>query len=258
MTWKFKHPGRVAGAIGGLLCLQLAVAQDVGDIYDAGLERIEQAQAQQDEIDAIADEAEDLFEEYQSVQREIEDLVVYNTLLQAQVNAQRRELDQLRRSIDEVGLIERQVLPLMTRMITGLERFIALDMPFLLEERRRRAATARATLSRSDVSVANQFRFVLEAWLIEMEDYGTTGELYTDEIVTPDGVTREVELLRVGRIALIYLTPDGNQAGAWDNEAREWVQLDPSWLEDIRAGFEAYRTETPALFYVPVSAPEEG
>jgi len=236
MTWKFKHPGRVAGAIGGLLCLQLAAAQDVDDVYDAGVERIEQAQ----------------------VQREIEDLVVYNTLLQAQVDAQRRELDQLRRSIDEVGLIERQVLPLMTRMITGLERFIELDLPFLLEERRRRAATARATLSRSDVSVANQFRFVLEAWLIEMEDYGTTGELYTDEIVTPDGVTREVELLRVGRVALIYLTPDGNQAGAWNNEAREWVQLDASWLEDIRAGFEAYRTETPALFIVPVPAPEEG
>ena len=258
MTWKFKHPGRVAGAIGGLLCLQLAAAQDVDDVYDAGVDRIEQAQAQQDEIDAVADETEDLFEEYQQVQREIEDLVVYNTLLQAQVDAQRRELDQLRRSIDEVGLIERQVLPLMTRMITGLERFIELDLPFLLEERRRRAATARATLSRSDVSVANQFRFVLEAWLIEMEDYGTTGELYTDEIVTPDGVTREVELLRVGRVALIYLTPDGNQAGAWNNEAREWVQLDASWLEDIRAGFEAYRTETPALFIVPVPAPEEG
>ena len=27
MTWKLKHPGRVAGAIGGLLCLQLAAAQ---------------------------------------------------------------------------------------------------------------------------------------------------------------------------------------------------------------------------------------
>lgn len=258
MTWTLKHPGRLAGAIGGLLCLQVAAAQSVDDLFEAGEERIQQAQAQQDEIDAIQEVTEDRFEQYQVLLREIEDLEIYNNLLRAQVNAQRRELAQLYASIDEVGLIERQVLPLMTRMITGLERFIQLDVPFLLEERLARAARARSLLSRSDVTAAEQFRFVMEAWLIEMEDYGTTGELYTDNIVTPDGVTREVELLRVGRVALIYLTPDRNQAGAWDKENREWVRLDDSWLEDIRAGFEAYRTETPALFIVPVAAPEEG
>jgi Protein of unknown function (DUF3450) len=257
MTWTLKHPVRLAGAIGGLLCLQIATAQTVDQLFRAGEERIQQAQAQQDEIDAIQDVTEDRFEEYQTLLREIEDLTVYNNLLRAQVNAQRRELSQLYASIDEVGLIERQILPLMTRMITGLERFIQLDVPFLLDERLARVATARNTLTRSDVTAAEQFRFVMEAWLIEMEDYGTTGELYTDEIVTPDGVTREVELLRVGRVALIYLTPDGNQAGAWDKENREWVRLDDSWLDDIRAGFDAYRTETPALFIVPLAAPEE-
>ena len=213
MTWTLKHPVRLAGAIGGLLCLQVATAQTVDQLFQAGEERIQQAQAQQDEIDAIQEVTEDRFEEYQTLLREIEDLTVYNNLLRAQVNAQRRELSQLYASIDEVGLIERQILPLMTRMITGLERFIQLDIPFLLDERLERVATARETLTRSDVTAAEQFRFVMESWLIEMEDYGTTGELYTDEIVTPDGVTREVELLRVGRVALIYLTPDGNQAG---------------------------------------------
>jgi Protein of unknown function (DUF3450) len=257
MTWTLKHPVRLAGAIGGLLCLQVAAAQSVDELYQAGEERIQQAQAQQEQIDAIQEVTEDRFEEYQTLLREIEDLTVYNNLLRAQVNAQRRELSQLYASINEVGLIERQILPLMTRMIDGLERFIQLDVPFLLDDRLERVATARETLTRSDVSAAAQFRFVMEAWLIEMEDYGTTGELYTDEIVTPDGVTREVELLRVGRVALIYLTPDGNQAGAWDKENREWVRLDDSWLDDIRAGFDAYRTETPALFIVPVAAPEE-
>lgn len=258
MTWKRKHPGGLAGVIGGLFCLQIAAAQDIDSVYRAGEQRIQQAQAQQAEIDAILDVTEDRFEQYQVVLREIEDLEIYNNLLRAQVNAQRRELQQLYQSIDEVGLIERQILPLMTRMITGLERFIELDMPFLLDERRERVAVARETLRRSDVSAAAQFRFVMEAWLIEMDDYGLTGEVYTDEITTPDGVRREVELLRVGRLALIYLTPDGNRAGAWDKQRREWVELDSSWLDDIRAGFDAYRTETPALFVVPVVPPEEG
>lgn len=258
MTWKFMHPSRLAGAIGGLFCMQLAVAQSIGELYIAGEERILQAQAQQGQIDAIVDETEDDFEAYQTLLREIEDLEIYNNLLRAQVNSQRRELDNLYNSIDEVGLIERQVLPLMTRMISGLEHFVQLDVPFLVDERLARASRLRETLVRSDVTAAEQFRSVMEAWLIEMDDYGTTGEIYTDEIVTADGVTREVELLRIGRIALVYVTPDGSQAGAWNQARREWVILPEAMVDDLREGFDAYITSTPAMFVVPVPAPEEG
>jgi hypothetical protein len=143
-------------------------------------------------------------------------------------------------------------------MIDGLARFIELDVPFLVEERLARAERLRGLLTRADVTAAEQFRNVMEAWLIEMDDYGTTGEIYTDEIVTADGVTREVELLRIGRVSLVYVTPDGSQAGAWDQRNRQWVLLDAGLVEEIRAGFEAYSTETPAMFVVPVPAPEEG
>lgn len=258
MTRKLKHPVLLAGAISGLLCVQLAAAQTVDTLLRAGEERILQAQAQQEEIDAIVDVTEDRFDQYQVLLREVEDLEIYNNLLRAQVNSQRRELDDLYSAIDEVGVIERQVLPLMTRMIAGLERFIELDVPFLVEERLARAERLRGLLTRADVTAAEQFRNVMEAWLIEMDDYGTTGEIYTDEIVTADGVTREVELLRIGRLSLVYVTPDGSQAGAWDQQNRQWVLLDPGLVEGIRAGFEAYSTETPAMFVVPVPAPEEG
>jgi len=258
MTWNFIHPSRLAGAIGGLFCVQLAVAQPIGELYQAGEERILQAQAQQGQIDAIVDDTEDDFEAYQTLLREIEDLEIYNNLLRAQVNGQRRELNNLYTSIDEVGLIERQVLPLMTRMISGLEHFIQLDVPFLVDERLERAGRLRALLVRSDVTAAEQFRLVMEAWLIEMEDYGTTGEIYTDEIVTADGVGREVELLRIGRLALVYVTPDGSQAGAWNQAAREWVILPAEMVDALREGIDAYKTSTPAMFVVPVPAPEEG
>jgi hypothetical protein len=257
MTWKPKHPSRLAGAFGGLLCMHLAAAQNVDQIYDAGEERILQAQAQQQEIDAIVEVTEDRFEAYQVLLREIEDLQVYNNLLQAQVDAQNRTLRQLYAAIDEVGVIERQILPLMTRMISGLERFVALDVPFLVNERNARVARLKSLLLRSDVTAAEQFRNVLEAWLIEMEDYGTTGDVYKQEIVTPDGVTREVELLRIGRIALLYVTPDGSQAGAWDNNARQWVELDDSMSAEIRTGIESYESGQPALFVAPVPPPED-
>ena len=256
MTWKPKHPGLWAGAVGGVLCLQIAAAQSLDDLYEAGEQRIEQAVAQQGEIDQIVEVTEDRFEEYQVLLREIEDLRIYNNLLQAQVDAQNRDLATLYRSIDEVGLIERQILPLMRRMINGLETFIELGPPFLLDDRRDMVAFLRRLLLRPDVTVASQFNNVLAAWLDEIE-YGATGEVYIDEIVTPDGVTREVEVLRIGTVTLIYLTPNGSQAGVWDQREGRWVALDPALLSEIRIGIDSYRTEQPALFVAPVAPPEE-
>ena len=256
MTWKPKHPSLVAGAIGGLLCMQFAGAQTVDDLFEAGEQRIMQAQAQQEEIDQIVEVTEDRFQAYQVLLREIEDLQVYNNLLQAQVDAQNRKLDELREAIDNVGLIERQMLPLMTRMVTGLEKFIDLDVPFLLEERHAEVDRLRELLLQPDVTVASQFNNVLEAWLIEMEDYGTTGDVYTDEIMTPDGTRREVDLLRIGRVALLYVTPDNSQAGAWDQRTRQWVAVNDLAAE-IRTGINAYETGQPALFVAPVAPPED-
>ena len=45
------------------------------------------------------------------------------------------ELAQLDISLDQVGIVERKIMPLMIRMLDGLEQFINLDQPFLLEER---------------------------------------------------------------------------------------------------------------------------
>jgi hypothetical protein len=241
-----------------MLCAQLAAAQSLDDIYEAGEARIQQAQAQQDEIDAIVEVTEDRFDEYQRLLREIENLKVYNNLLQAQVDAQNRDLNNLYQSINDVAIIERQILPLMRRMINGLEHFISLDVPFLLDERLANVERLRGLLTRADVTVASQFNNVLDAWLEEMDDYGSTGEVYVDTIETPDGRNREVELLRIGRIALLYVTPDGTQAGAWDNNARRFVDLGPEMVEEIQIGIEAYRSGQPSsLFMAPVAPPEE-
>ena len=256
MTWKRKLPGRLAGVIGGLLCMQVALAQDVDDLFEAGGQRLQQAQAQQEEIDAIVEVTQDRFEEYQQLLREIEDLRVFNNLLQAQVDAQNRDLNNLYEAIDNVGLVERQILPLMTRMINGLDRFIDLDIPFFVDERKAEVARLRALLQRADVTAASQFNNVLTAWLVEMEDYGTKSDVYTDEITTANGDRREVQLLRIGRIALLYVTPDGTQAGAWDQRSRQWVEVN-DLAGDIRTGINAVETEQPALFVVAVAPPEE-
>ena len=247
----------VLSALAGILVAQLALSQTVQQIISAEQRRVQQAQAAQDEIDTIVETTRSRFDEYQALLKEIEGLQVYNRVLQSQIDDQERELSELRTSIDQVSFIERQILPLMTRMISGLESFVELDVPFLESDRLARIAELNQLITRSDVTTAEQFRKVMEAWQIE-NDYGTTIETYTGELQI-DGTTREVDFLRVGRVALLYLTPDGELAGAWDQRSRTWIELGADYRNSIRQGLRVARQQVaPELFIIPVAPPEEG
>lgn len=243
--------------IGAIFTAEMVAGQAVDQIVAAEQRRIQQAQAAQDEIDAVVDQTRDLTDEYRAVMKEVDGLVVYNTLLDRQIADQNQQLDQLRASIDQVSVIERQILPLLTRMIEGLERFVALDMPFLEEERTARVENLKTLLERSDVTAAEKFRVVMEAWQIENE-YGRTIEAYTGELDI-DGNTREVDFLRIGRVALLYQTPDGVNSGAWDQANRRYVAVGNEFRNAIRQGLRLARNQVgPDLLLLPISAPEEG
>ncbi|HSG65688.1 MAG TPA: DUF3450 domain-containing protein, partial [Gammaproteobacteria bacterium] len=219
--------------------------------------RIQQAQAAQDAIDQVVDQTRDLTDEYRAVMKEVDGLIVYNTLLDRQIADQNQQLAQLRTSIDQVSVIERQILPLLTRMIDGLERFVALDMPFLEVERAMRVSNLKTLLERADVTAAEKFRVVMEAWQIENE-YGRTIEAYTGELEI-GGTTREVDFLRIGRVALLYQTPDGESSGAWDQANQQYVAVGNQYRNAIRQGLRLARNQVgPDLLLLPVFGPEEG
>jgi hypothetical protein len=228
-------------------------AQNVDQIISAEGNRIEQGQESQDSIDVVVDATSGLIEQYRAVTKEVDGLVVYNTLLQRQIDDQNETLRQMRESIDNVQFVERQILPLLTRMITGLEQFVSLDVPFLVEERSSRVTNLTEVLERADVSAAEKFRVVMEAWQIE-NDYGRTIEAYTDNV---DG--REVDVLRIGRVALLYQTPDGQTSGSWDKDLNQWVEVDNGFRTAIRNGIRLARNQIgPDLLLLPIAAPKEG
>ena len=154
-------------------------------------------------------------------------------------------------------MIERQILPLLGRMIDGLEQFIELDVPFLLDDRRGRVAELKTLMEASDVTAAEKFRKVMEAWQIENE-FGRTIETYAANIDI-DGTTREVDFLKIGRVIFVYQTPDGELTGAWDQRARQWVALGSDYRNQVRQGLRmAKKQMAPDLLLLPVAAPEEG
>jgi hypothetical protein len=154
-------------------------------------------------------------------------------------------------------VINRQIVPIMTQMIDGLEQFVDLDVPFLLDKRQERVARLQELMERDDVTVAEKFRKVTEAYQIE-NDYGSTIESYKGTL-TIDDSTRELDFLRVGRIALMYQSPDGKLSGAWDQQNRQWQALGSEYRNQIKFGLKiAKKQVAPDLALLPVQAPEAG
>ena len=126
-----------------------------------------------------------------------------------------------------------------------------------IDERTERVNSLAELLNRADVTAAEKFRVVMEAWQIE-NDYGRTIFSYTGELDI-DGLNREVAFLQIGRVSLIYQTPDGENQGVWDQANREWVALGTDYRNSIRLALRLARGQSaPALLLLPVPAPEEG
>lgn len=231
-------------------------AADLSNVIRKGDERIRVAQASQERIDEVVDATRTLENQYRTVLKEVDGLEVYTDLLASQVEAQGTEIEDLGASIDQVTVIERQMTPLMIRMIEGLEQFVALDVPFLLDERRERVAGLQELMARADVTVAEKFRRVTEAYQIEI-DYGRTMLAYKGTLEL-DGGLREVNFLRVGRVGLYYQSVDAGRTGVWNAAAGEWQALDSSEARNqVRLGLRmANKQVAPDLLLLPVPAPE--
>jgi len=241
-----------------VFCASLLAQVTVDKVTAEGVKRADAGAAEQKRVEQIANQTDDLLAEYNTLAKVVDGLKTYNSLLQRQVDNQQAEMQALSESIDNVALIERQIIPMMTRMLDSLEEFIRLDTPFLMKERTERLERLRNMMERSDVSSAEKFRRVIEAYQIE-NDYGRTIEAYKGT-VDINGSQQEVDFLRVGRIALAYQSVGGQYTGAWDPEQRTFVDLPPEKFKtQIAEGIRVARKQVaPDLLIVPVAAPSEG
>jgi len=231
-------------------------AQSIDPIVEVGKQRTAAAKASQAKIDRLSDETASLLSDYKTVMKQVDGLKVYNARLERQIANQEKRIRDIDASIAEASVIQRQIPPLVTRMLDGLEQFINLDMPFDLDTRLGNIEAVRANMDRSDVTSAEAFRQVLELYSIELQ-YGRGIEAYTDTIEL-GGADREVDILRIGRVALVYQSTDGAESGAWNKDSQSWEELSAGdYAAAVRKGVRiAKKQATIELLNMPVSAPE--
>jgi len=242
-----------AGAMFG----SVAQADETLDkILAVGQSKTAAAQQSQVRIDKLAEESAGLVAKYKTVTKDIEGLRVYNAQLEKQIENQQVKIKELDDSIGNITVLQRQVPPLASRMLDALEQFVELDVPSQLEQRREQIAQVRDNMDRADFSIAEKFRQVLELYGQEGEA-GRKLETYTDTLEV-GGQEREVDILAVGRIALLYQTKDTKLSGAWDQSKRAWVELEAGeYRNPIRHGIKiANKRASIDVMQLPIIAPE--
>jgi len=212
---------------------------------------IEKSGLTQDQIVKLDETTRILLADYQSTTKEFESLKLYNDQVQKIINSQLEEIENIILKIDELDKTNQRIVPLMLKMIEGLENFILLDLPFLMTERTTRVFNLKETMDRGDISTSEKFRLITEAYKTELE-YGRTIETYRDNILI-DGVETSADFLRVGRIALTYLTVDGNKGGYWDTQASSYMKASSSIRRATGDALKiASKQAPPALIKIPL------
>ena len=157
---------------------------------------LEEASRNQQQINKIDKDTRDLEFEYIDTFKEYENLKLYNDQLQKIINSQLEEIDSILKQIADLDNTNINIIPLMLKMTDSLERFIELDIPFLLDERLERLASIKEVMDRGDISTSEKFRKVADSY---EGDRFLMGELHGD-----DPVSASKSFTATGRLHATY------------------------------------------------------
>ena len=255
---KMSKRTQIASCVVGALALGNAgfvSADQLSDLQKESAKIHTAAAKSQENINNLFEQSQELLVEYRAVLDSTENLKIYNDYLANLVADQQRGIDSLQRQIDSIEETKQNIVPLMFRMIDALDKFIDLDIPINLEERKERVQRLRDVMSNSNVTVAERFRQVLEAYHTENE-YGVRIQTYRGNI-NDAGNEVAVDFFNLGRTALLALSLDQKNAWVWDNGVRSWQKLGDEYLSSVvQAVRMAQGTVPEDLVKLPIKAAE--
>lgn len=233
-----------------LLTPALAAGNEALQAIDAMAALHERARAAQQEIDEIHARTERAREQARLIEHEgtIDALEIAD--LEQQIAVLENVNAELAQDIRATGEAQSGIVALLAAMIDALEAFVALDLPFRPADRAATIADLRRLLTDSSVSVAAKYQAVAAAYLREI-DFGNAAIFERVQIATPEG-ERVVDLLRIGRAGLWYVTPDGTQAGRYDRDSGSWIAHDVEPAAVLRAGAIVAGRAAPLAVYLPL------
>ncbi|WP_025821709.1 DUF3450 domain-containing protein [Shewanella marina] len=255
---KVSNRTKIATALVGALALvgsNLVIADPLTQVQNADGKIQTEAAASQKKVDKYFDQAQDMLFEYGSVVDERESLKAYNDYVATLVADQEATMNLIQADIDGVDSLRQGVVPLMFKMVEALEQFVQLDLPFNSEVRAKRVQDLKELLYSSNVSLAEKYRLILDAYSIERE-YGNFVAV-KEGTVNIGGKDILVDIFNLGRVGLYAQSLDQKSGWMFNPETKAWDKLEDSHLRELTKGIRIARKQgAPDLFALPVPAAE--
>jgi len=229
-----------------VLPLYLASQDIIDEAIDVQVDSSSLSAKAQSDIEQLDEVSKKLYFEYKDTLNEYKSLKNYDDQLSKIIDSQLIEIKSINEQLESLDDINIDILPLLKRMIDALRLFIEVDIPFLLDERIARVNNLDELILRSDVTTAEKYRKVFEAYQIE-SDFGKTIENYSSYI-TLDNQEIAVDYFRLGRLGLFYRTPDGDETGYWDSSRETWVHVGNDLDKDIKSALDISNRQAPPNF----------
>lgn len=211
----------------------------------------EESKQSQLRINQSIAEREALEREYKALSEVLEETNI-NLLHQKSVHSvQQSKIKQLNAELSEISNTENSLIPMILNLIDWLDQHVKSDLPFYSNERLERIEQLKINAVNPDMSISQLYHSVLEAYQIENE-YGYSIDTYKHKINLNEKEI-EAQLLRVGRIALYYLSLDASHGGYWSLSNKQWKTVDASALKQISQGIKVASKQTPpSLLALPL------
>ena len=227
---KLLSPAR--GVIAAVLIAGLAmpVQAQLREALDTGEQATRRAEQVQEQINQLDDERTDMVREYRTLLQRRDAADLYAKQQELVVSSQEEEITSLTEQLGSIDDITAQTVPMLLGMIEDLKVFVAADLPFKQTERQARLEALDGIMATPNVTPAEQYRLIMDAYQAEME-YGRTISTWQEEI-TIDGNPTTVDMFLYGRVALVYVTPNG-KAARYNRTSGEWEAVKGSYVSDI-------------------------
>lgn len=210
-----------------------ARAQDAAQLSETVKKTVESHRETQKKQQDWANEQAELTARMRGARAQVDFFEKKKALEEKEVAALDRGIAELERRMVESARLNESLLDTLDAVVARLDAFVEGDLPFLLNERRARIAGVKEALARPDFTGAEKLRRVLEALQVEA-NYGSVAEVYQEKIRVND---EEIfaDMVRVGRVSVYWLTPDGKRVGEYDRGQKQWVELDHKHVRNINA-----------------------
>ncbi len=237
----------------GMFCVN-ASAEDA--LADVSLARLHSDQKTQQVNEQWDDEERALRGRIATTTTTLRQLESHSQRLEHMITVEEQRMQQQQHRLVESQNLRDGLQLWLQDLVVQLQQTSSTTLPFLVAERDERIEALTAVVNDPYTSQDEQFRRVFEALLVEAE-YGYSSEVYRDEIALA-GEMIEVDLLRVGRLSLLFRTLDHQHVGMYDPEQQLYCWLPTENFSPISQAFAVVRHESAAqMVILPVGRIEK-